>query len=165
MTRAGLLRWQRKTAAAPGREAGRDGRRHLTDLVAAAAWPRWARQLASWAAVTIWGTLFYGACVAVVFVATARQAAWGGPIWWLPDLVAARRRRRRHRGVHRRGVRDRRLPPRPVHRTAGEPRGRVRAADRGAGAAAAPRVGPGQPGRVCHGARHRDLRPVPSWLV
>jgi hypothetical protein len=32
--------------------AGRDGRRHLTDLVATTSRARWARQLAAWAAVT-----------------------------------------------------------------------------------------------------------------
>jgi hypothetical protein len=69
--------------------AGRDGRRHVTDLAAATSRPRWARQLASWAAVTIWATLFCAACIAVVFVVTARQATWGGPIWWLPGAGAA----------------------------------------------------------------------------
>ena len=69
--------------------AARDGRRHLTDLLTATSRPRWARQLASWAAVTSWALLFYAACVAVVFVATARQATWGGPIWWLPGVGAA----------------------------------------------------------------------------
>ncbi len=69
--------------------AGRDGRRRLTDLVTATAWPRWARQLAAWAAVTAWAMLLYAASVAVVFLATARQATWGGPIWWLPGVGAA----------------------------------------------------------------------------
>ncbi len=69
--------------------AARDGRRHLTDLVTATSRPQWVRQLASWAAVTIWALLFYAACVAVVFVVTARQATWGGPIWWLPGVGAA----------------------------------------------------------------------------
>jgi len=76
---AGLAAWT----------AARDGRRHVTDLVTAACWPQWVRQLASWAAVTIWATLFYAACIAVVFLATARQATWGGPIWWLPAVGAA----------------------------------------------------------------------------
>ncbi len=69
--------------------AGRDGRRHLTDLVTTTSRPRWARQLASWAAVVSWAMLFYAACVAVVFAVTARQATWGGPIWWLPGVGAA----------------------------------------------------------------------------
>ncbi len=68
--------------------AGRDRRRQLTDLVTVAARPRWASQLASWAAVAIWALLFYAACVVVVFAATARQATWGGPIWWLPVVGA-----------------------------------------------------------------------------
>jgi hypothetical protein len=76
---AGLAAWT----------ATRDGRRHVTDLVTATPRPQWIRQLASWAAVTIWGTLFYATCVAVVFVATIRQATWGGPIWWLPGVGAA----------------------------------------------------------------------------
>jgi hypothetical protein len=69
--------------------AGRDGRSHLTDLVTATSRPRWARQLASWAAVFAWAMLFYAACVAVIFGVTARQATWGGPIWWLPAVGAA----------------------------------------------------------------------------
>jgi hypothetical protein len=63
---------------------GRDKRRHVTDLVTATARPRWARQLASWVAVTAWAVLLYAASVGVVFGVTARQATWGGPIWWLP---------------------------------------------------------------------------------
>ena len=69
--------------------AGRDRRRRLTDLVTVTSRPRWARQLACWAAVAVWALLFYAACVAVVFGATARQASWGGPIWWLPAVGAA----------------------------------------------------------------------------
>jgi hypothetical protein len=69
--------------------AGRDRRRGLTDLVTVTARPRWARQLASWAAVASWALVFYAACVAVVFGATAWQASWGGPIWWLPAVGAA----------------------------------------------------------------------------
>jgi len=69
--------------------AGRDGRRHVADLVTATARPQWARQLAAWAAVTAWAILLYAASVAVVFVVTARQATWGGPIWWLPGVGAA----------------------------------------------------------------------------
>jgi hypothetical protein len=69
--------------------AGRDGRRRLTDLVTTTSRARWARQLAAWAAVATWALAFYAACVAVVFVATARQATWGGPLWWLPGVGAA----------------------------------------------------------------------------
>jgi hypothetical protein len=76
-------------AAVAAWAAGRDGRRHLTDLVATTSRARWARQLAAWAAVATWAVAFYAACVAVVFVATARQATWGGPLWWLPGVGAA----------------------------------------------------------------------------
>ena len=69
--------------------AGRDRRRDLTDLVTATARPRWARQLASLAAVTAWAILLYATSVAAVFVVTSRQATWGGPIWWLPGVGAA----------------------------------------------------------------------------
>jgi hypothetical protein len=65
----------------------RDGRRHITDLVAVAARPRWARQLATWAATTGWAMLAYLGCVALLYGVTARQAAWGGPLWW-PAAVA-----------------------------------------------------------------------------
>jgi hypothetical protein len=76
-------------AAVAAWTAGRDGRRQVTDLVVTTALPRWGRQLANWAAVTIWAMAFYAACVAVVFVATAGKATWGGPIWWLPGVGAA----------------------------------------------------------------------------
>jgi hypothetical protein len=66
----------------------RDGRRHITDLVAVSARPRWARQLATWAATTCWAMVAYLGCVAVLYGVTARQAAWGGPLWW-PAAVAA----------------------------------------------------------------------------
>jgi hypothetical protein len=66
----------------------RDGRRHITDLVAVAARPRWARQLATWAATTCWAMVAYLGCAAILYGVTARQAAWGGPLWW-PAAVAA----------------------------------------------------------------------------
>jgi hypothetical protein len=66
----------------------RDGRRHITDLVAISARPRWARQLATWAATTCWAMVAYLVCVAMVYGVTARQAAWGGPLWW-PAAVGA----------------------------------------------------------------------------
>jgi hypothetical protein len=66
----------------------RDGRRHITDLVAVTARPRWARQLATWAATTCWAMVAYLGCVAILYGVTARQAAWGGPLWW-PVAVAA----------------------------------------------------------------------------
>jgi hypothetical protein len=66
----------------------RDGRRGITDLVAVTARPRWSRQLALWAATTAWAEVACLACVAVVYVMTARQASWGGPLWW-PAVVSA----------------------------------------------------------------------------
>ena len=66
----------------------RETRRHTTDLVTITARPWWARQLATWAATTCWATVGYLGCVAVLYGATARQATWGGPLWW-PVAVAA----------------------------------------------------------------------------
>jgi hypothetical protein len=60
----------------------REGRRNIADLVGTTARPRWARQLAAWAATTAWAEVACLACVAVVYVMTARQASWGGPLWW-----------------------------------------------------------------------------------
>jgi hypothetical protein len=67
---------------------GREQRHHLVDLVAATARPRWARQLAAWAGTTGWAVAAYLACVAVLYVLTDRQGAWGGPPWW-PVAVGA----------------------------------------------------------------------------
>jgi hypothetical protein len=66
----------------------REARRRTTDLVTITARPRWARQLATWAATTFWATVGYLACVAAVYGVTAQQAAWGGPLWW-PVAVGA----------------------------------------------------------------------------
>jgi hypothetical protein len=66
----------------------REGRRSITDLVAVTARPRWSRQLATWAATTVWAEVACLACIAVVYVMTARQASWGGPLWW-PAVVSA----------------------------------------------------------------------------
>jgi len=60
----------------------RDGRRGLVDLVGVTAVPRWAGQVVTWAAATIWAELLYLAGVAVLYGVTARQGAWGGPLWW-----------------------------------------------------------------------------------
>jgi hypothetical protein len=60
----------------------REGRRSITDLVAGTARPRWSRQLATWAATTAWAEVGCLACVAVVYLITARHASWGGPLWW-----------------------------------------------------------------------------------
>jgi hypothetical protein len=60
----------------------RDGRRGLVDLVDVTAVPRWAGQLASWAAATIWAEALYLAGAGVLYGVTAHQGAWGGPLWW-----------------------------------------------------------------------------------
>ncbi len=65
----------------------REGRRSITDLVAVTARPRWSRQLATWAATTAWAEAGCLGCIAVVYAATARQASWGGPLWW-PAVVS-----------------------------------------------------------------------------
>jgi len=66
----------------------REHRRGAGDLVAIVARPRWVRQLLTWAAVTGWALAGYLICVGVLYVVTARQAAWGGPLWW-PAVVGA----------------------------------------------------------------------------
>jgi hypothetical protein len=60
----------------------RDGRRGLTDLVIATARPRWAAQLATWAATTIWAVAAYLVFVGVMFAVYARQGVGGTPPWW-----------------------------------------------------------------------------------
>ena len=66
----------------------REGRRSITDLVEVTARPRWSRQLATWAATTAWAEVACLACIAAVYGMTARQASWGGPLWW-PAVVTA----------------------------------------------------------------------------
>jgi hypothetical protein len=66
----------------------RDGRRCTAELVGTTAVPRWPRNVATWAATTCWAEVAYLACVAAAYLATARQAAWGGPPWW-PIAVGA----------------------------------------------------------------------------
>ena len=66
----------------------REGRRNIADLVVGTARPRWARQLTAWAATTVWAEVACLVCVGVVYVMTARQASWGGPLWW-PAVVSA----------------------------------------------------------------------------
>jgi hypothetical protein len=67
--------------------ASRDGRRRTAGLVAISARPRWARLLTAWAATAGWAVAGYLACAAVLYGVTARQAHWGGPLWW-PAVVA-----------------------------------------------------------------------------
>jgi hypothetical protein len=66
----------------------REARRRISDLVTITARPRWARQLATWAATTIWAMVGYLGCVAVLSGVTAQQATWGGPLWWPVAVVA-----------------------------------------------------------------------------
>ena len=75
-------------AAASAWMGSREGRRNITDLVGITARPRWARQLATWAATTVWAEVGCLACIAVVYGMTARQASWDGPLWW-PAVVSA----------------------------------------------------------------------------
>lgn len=66
----------------------REARRRVTDQVTITARPRWTRLLMPWAATTIWAMVAYLGCMAVLYGVTARQASWGGPLWW-PAAVAA----------------------------------------------------------------------------
>src|SRR6266567_4265975 len=67
----------------------REARRHTTDLVTITARPRWARLLTTWAATTGWAIAGCLGCLAVLYTVTARQAGWGGPLWWPAAVVAA----------------------------------------------------------------------------
>jgi hypothetical protein len=65
----------------------RDGRRHTLDLVEITPRPRWAGQLAAWAATTIWAIIGFLAGTAVLYGVIATQATWGGPPFW-PVIVS-----------------------------------------------------------------------------
>ena len=67
----------------------RDGRRGIADLVTATARPRWAAQLATWAATVIWAVGGYLAFVAVMFGIYAHQGVQGSPPWWWVAVGAA----------------------------------------------------------------------------
>ena len=84
----GVLDFAPLAAAASAWTGARDRRRRVTDLVTTLPWPRWTARLASWAASAGLATAAYLGCVAAVYVATARQATWGGPLWW-PAAVGA----------------------------------------------------------------------------
>jgi hypothetical protein len=66
-----------------------EARRRLTDQVVISAKPRWARLLVTWAATTIWALAGYLVCLAAVYGVTARDASWGGPLWWPAAIAAA----------------------------------------------------------------------------
>jgi hypothetical protein len=67
----------------------RDGRRGMFDLVTATARPRWAAQLATWAATAIWAAGAYLVFVAVLFGVYAYQGVQGSPPWWWVAVGAA----------------------------------------------------------------------------
>jgi hypothetical protein len=69
---AGLAAWT----------GSREGRRKTSDLIAATARPAWARHAAALAGTMFWLVLAFLAGVAVLYVQTARQGAWGGPPLW-----------------------------------------------------------------------------------
>jgi hypothetical protein len=60
----------------------RDRRRGLADLVTATARPRWAAQLATWAATAIWAVASYLVFVGAMFAVYAHQGVGGTPPWW-----------------------------------------------------------------------------------
>jgi hypothetical protein len=66
----------------------RDGRRHVGDMLTATARPAWVRRGVALAAGMCWTLATYLACVAVLYVAIARQVSWGGPPLW-PVAVGA----------------------------------------------------------------------------
>src|SRR6266487_2255756 len=66
----------------------RDGRRGLADLVTATARPRWAAQLATWAATAIWAVAAYLVFVGVMFAWYAHQGVGGTPPWWWVSVGA-----------------------------------------------------------------------------
>ena len=97
----------------------RDGRRGLADLVTATARPRWAAQLATWAATAIWAVAAYLVFVGVMFAVYAHQGVGG-----LAAVVVGRRRRHgggrvQRRRVRRRGSTGRAGSPRRSPRSAG----------------------------------------------
>jgi hypothetical protein len=83
-----LLAFAPLVAGAAAWMGSREGRRGSADLVGVTALPRWAGQLATWAATTCWAMVAYLGGVAVVYGITAQQAIWGGPLWW-PVAVGA----------------------------------------------------------------------------
>ena len=88
MQQQALLGFAPLVAGVAAWTGSRDGRRGSGDLVAVTARPRWAGQLATWAATTCWAMVAYLGCVAVVYGITARQVTGNGPLWW-PVVVGA----------------------------------------------------------------------------
>jgi hypothetical protein len=67
----------------------RDGRRGTADLVTATVQPRWAAQLATWAAAAIWAVGAYLVFVGVMFAFYAHEGLRGSPPWWWVAVGAA----------------------------------------------------------------------------
>jgi hypothetical protein len=88
MMQQALLGFAPLVAGAAAWMGSREGRRGIIDLVRVTALPRWAGQLATWAATTCWAIVAYLGCVAVVYGITTRQVTGGGPLWW-PVAVGA----------------------------------------------------------------------------
>jgi hypothetical protein len=78
----GLLDFALPVVGAAAWTGSREGRRQMTDLVTGTARPRVARQLAAWAATAAWAVVGYLVCAGALYAVTARQARWGGPLWW-----------------------------------------------------------------------------------
>jgi hypothetical protein len=76
-------------AGAAAWTGSRDGRRGMADLVTAVARPRWAAELATWAATAIWAVGAYLAFVGVMFGVYAYQGVQGSPPWWWVAVGAA----------------------------------------------------------------------------
>jgi hypothetical protein len=68
--------------------ASREARRNLTDLLASTARSPGARRGAVLAVTAAWSVALYAVACAVLFALTAREATWGGPVWW-PVAVGA----------------------------------------------------------------------------
>jgi hypothetical protein len=84
----GLIDFAPLGAAAAAWMGSRDGRRRTTGMVSVTARPRWGVLLITWSATAGWAVAAYLSCVAAVYLATSRQATWGGPLWW-PVVVGA----------------------------------------------------------------------------
>jgi hypothetical protein len=89
MQQQALLAFAPLVAGVAAWMGSREGRRGTADLLRATAMPRWAGQLATWAATTCWAMVVYLSGVAVVYGITAAQATWGGPLWWPVGVGAA----------------------------------------------------------------------------
>jgi hypothetical protein len=77
------------TAGVAAWVGSREGRRGIADLVTTTARPRWAAQLATWAATAIWAVGAYLVFVAVMFGVYAHQGVQGSPPWWWVAVGAA----------------------------------------------------------------------------